>query len=251
VDRWTESVEFDLSYAAQPASQTLTSYLGIVVGLLFLWMGLWAFRKAPNAHTRRLAIVGALFGLVFTGGPYLTSYGLRMVVGAVVIFGVIVGFATLLHFLLAFPDKAEPNTRLVYGPAVLVGLVPVVFTILQPDSTSGVNLFFRLLFGLFVLSYFGLGIVAMLRTWNGASPEHRERHGLTMMVLGVVLGMVPLLLANLLGLVAPRVVIPGSQYLGLLLGLIPITFALAAVKSASGGTAAAPAAAVPTAGEPD
>lgn len=83
--------------------------------------------------------------------------------------------------MLTFPEeKGKHNTRAIYLPAVIVGAVPALFLLLQPDATSGVNLFFRLLFGLFLLGYLGLAIIglipitfsmAALRSAENAVPE--------------------------------------------------------------------------------
>lgn len=242
VDRGGQEVELDLQYGAQPTPERLSSYLAILVGLIFVYMGLWAFKTAPGPATRLLAIVGVVFGLAFTGGPFIESPLMASLVGAVITVGIVLGFAALAHFAKIFPDGAEPNTRVLYGPALIVGLILAIAGILQLDATSALNVVFRLVVGLLIAAYFGLALISIVKTWNAASAEDRSRHGLTLMVIGVVLGIGPLLITVLVGIVAPQVVIPGSQNFGLLLALIPITFAVAAVKSAGSGSGARPAA---------
>lgn len=241
VERASETVSLDLTYEAEPPRIQLLSYLGTIIGLCFLGFGLWAYMTAPGASTTRLAIFGLLFGLAFLGGPYLGTSMLAVVVSGVVLLAVLLGFAALLDFLKGFPvSVGERKPIWVYGPAVLVGLVPLVFTLLRPDSTSGLNVFFRTLFGLFIFVYFGLSLVVLIRTYLRASGEERSAHGLTFMLWGAILGLGPLVVSALVGLISPSTVLPGSQYFFLTLVLIPITFALAAVKSAgSGGLTAA------------
>jgi hypothetical protein len=241
VERGGETVSYDLTYEAEPAGIKLLSYAGSLIGLCFLCFGLWAYLAAPGTGTTRLAVVGLLFGLAWLGGPSLGTSMLAVVVSGMILLAVLLGFAALLDFLKGFPvSAADRKTMGVYGPAVLVGLFPLVFTLLRPDSTSGLNVFFRTLFGLFIFVYFGLSLVILIRTYLRASGKERSAHGLTLMLWGAILGLGPLVVSALVGLISPSTVLPGSQYFFLTLVLIPITFALAAVKSAgSAGLAAA------------
>jgi hypothetical protein len=234
VARAGESLNLEVQYAAQPGDQQFLSYVGVLIGLCFLGFGLWAYTAAPGRQTTRLAALGLLFGLAFLGGPYIAAPVLSAIVGAVSIFAVLVGFAVLLDHVLNFPKESDGRrVRAIYVPAILVGLVPTVFTILRPDATSGINLFFRLLFGLFILGYFGLALIVMVKTFTRATPTEKAAHGLNLMLVGAVLGLGPLLISGIVNLISPQTVLPGQQYFALLLVLVPITFAIAAVKSAS------------------
>jgi hypothetical protein len=246
VDRDGASMNLDVQYAEQPGDQKVLAYLAILIGLCFLGFGLWAYRGAPGRQTTRLAVLGLLFGLAFLGGPYIASPILRAVVGSVVLFAVLMGFAVLLDHVLNFPKESDgAGVRAIYAPAIVVGIVPIVFTILRPDATSGVNIFFRLLFGLFLLGYFGLALIVIVKTFSKATLPERAAHGLNLMLFGTLVGLGPLLISSLVGLISPQTVLPGQQYLFLTLILIPITFAMAAIKSASGATPATATAAPP------
>jgi len=234
VERAGESLNLDVQYAGQPGDQKFLAYIAVLIGLCFLGFGLWAYTAAPGRQTTRLAVLGLLFGLAFLAGPYIASPVLSAIVGAVSIFAVLVGFAVLLDHVLNFPREGDGRrVRAIYVPAILVGLVPTVFTILRPDATSGINLFFRLLFGLFILGYFGLALIVMVKTFSRATPTEKTAHGLNLMLIGALLGLGPLLISGIVNLISPQTVLPGQQYFALLLVLVPITFAMAAVKSAS------------------
>ncbi len=245
VDRGGERSDLSLTYAAQPSSQTIGNYLFILVGLAFVAMGLWAFFTAPGRPTKLLAESGVFFGIALTGGPYLGASLLANLVGAIVFFSIAMAFATLLHFMLVFPDRPEPNKRWVYGPAVFMGLVILGLTLFQPDATSGLNRIVQLLFAVWIFGYLGLALFHMVRTWARSSVEERSRHGLTLLLVGTGLGLGLLLLSAFFGILFPRVTIPGNQWIGLSLVLVPIACALAAVRSgrAAGGVASGEAAA--------
>lgn len=233
VGRGGETLQLELEHAPLPAAQRLTAYGGLLIGFCFLAFGLWAYVAAATAHTNRLAVLGFLFGFAFLGGPYLTAAGLRLAVDAIVTSSVLLGFAVLLHFLVAFPEGGGRRQRaLIYGPVVLVALIVLAFLFIQPPATSALNVFFRTMFGILIAGYFGLSVYAVIRTHRRASPEQRGAHGLGLMLLGTVVGLVPLVVAGVLQLVAPRYVPPGAQYWFLTLILIPATFAFAAVRSA-------------------
>lgn len=239
VERAGGSVSLDVRYAQLPGDQKLLSYLGVLIGLCFLGFGVWAYTAAPGRPTIRLAVFGLLFGLAFLGGPYIASPVLGAIVGSVTLFTVLMGFAVLLDHALNFPREGDGRrVRAIYAPAIVVGIIPTVFTILRPDATSGVNLFFRLLFGLFILGYFGLALIIIVRTFSKATQRERAAHGLNLMLLGTILGLGPLLISSLIGLISPQTVLPGQQYFFLALVLVPITFAMAAIKS--GAHAAGP-----------
>ncbi len=177
VERDGETVTADLQYSAMPGRAKLLAYLGALIGLCFLGFGLWAYTGAPGRQTTRLAVLGLLFGLAFLGGPYISSAILRAIIGSVSLFAVIMGFAVLLNFVLNFPKEGDGRrARMIYAPAVVVGLIPVLFTILRPTATSGVNLFFRLLFGLFIVGYFGLSVIVIARTFSKASRDASAAH---------------------------------------------------------------------------
>jgi hypothetical protein len=146
------------------------------------------------------------------------------------------GFAMLLHFLLLFRRNDElvaaPPPLLTYGPAAVVSAFFIALNLLQPDGTSALNAFVRLLVGVFTVGYFVACLVVLLRAYAHADAGDRAETGLGLMVFGAVVGLMPLLINAIITTVAPLMVLPGSQYYFLTLGLIPITFSIAAIRKA-------------------
>jgi len=244
IARHGETLTLELRYAASPTGQRLTTYGGILIGICFLMFGVWAYLTAPGRATGLLALLGLTFAPAFTLGPYLASAALRAAVGAITFALIVVGLAVLLHFLLVFPTAKQLLQRrnmtwAIYGPAAVVALVAVWATALQPATSSASNVFFRLLFGLFEAAYFVIALIALIHSYIVASPQDRAAQGLNLMLVGTVAALGPLLLLVIVALLAPQVLLPGSQYFFLTLVLIPVTFALAAVKVGRAATVVA------------
>jgi hypothetical protein len=235
VEREGQTLSLDMRYSSLPTRNALIYYGGIIIGLLFLAFGVWAFLAAPSRATGLLAVMGIAFAPALTVGPYFGNAGIRTAVGVLIFLVITFGFAFLTHFLLVYPKekRALRNhrlTALVYGPAALVAILAGWLLLAQPTATSALNAFFRVLFGLFVVAYFGTAIVAMLHSYVKASSQERTAWGLNLLLAGAVIGLGPSLVISIVGLIAPQVVVPGSQFLPLAVGLLPVLFAIAAVK---------------------
>ena len=101
---------------------------------------------------------------------------------------------------------------------------------MQPDFTAGLRLLTGILVGVFIVGYFGWSLVTVVQSYVRATAEERSRDGVRLMLFGTLVALLPITIANLVTTLAPSVTLPGFQYYGLFLGLIPITFALAAVR---------------------
>jgi hypothetical protein len=235
VERNGRTMSFELVYAALPMSNALARYGAILVGFLFLVCGVWAFLTLPTKRTMLLCVLGITFSAALTVGPYFTSATVRTAVGAAILLMIVVGFAVLTHFLLVFPKtkrtlERRKMTWLVYSPAAVVGGLSVWFLVAQPAATSALNVFFRAMFGLFVIVYFGTSLIALIHSYVTADARGRVASGLNLLLVGAAVGLGPSLVISLVGLIAPKVVVPGAQFLPLGIGLLPVTLALAAVR---------------------
>lgn len=242
VDRNGQEVSLDMTAAAEPTPTRITSYVGLLTGLCFLFFGLWAYLKAPNAGTRLLAFMGTGFAAAFLSGPYFGSATVRNIVGAIVIPAIILGFAAILGFVIRSGktdgyQRHAGAPRWIYWPAALLALVFVLLILLQPPATSGLNVILRTLVGLFFVGYFGASLLLVIKNYVSADAGTRASRGLGLMLAGTLIGLLPMALVSLVGLLSPTTVIPTSQYWAVTVIAIPIAFALAAVR---GSRAASP-----------
>jgi hypothetical protein len=239
------TAELDITFAGPPARNLALAWAAFVIGLCFVGCGLLAYWRTPSRASTLLALTGLGLGLVFFAGPYFESYLLRTISGTLVLVLVIFGFAFLLHFLVEFPKpkailQKKHTLKLLYLPAVLMALFAAYLILFAPRGTSGFNVLARSLFGLFVVLYFGLALWALIHSFVRATPAERSRYGLNLLLAGVIIGLLPVTIGSLVGILAPTVVLPGVFFYFLTMVLIPITMALAVMKSAAPAPAPTP-----------
>ena len=234
-ERNGETVNIDLTFAGLPGRQVTLNFAVAVIGFCFLIFGLLAYFKVKDRSTTLLAFVGICFGFIFVNRPYISSYTLRMIFQSIGLIVVIFGFAFLLHFMMTFPKskttlKKKNATTLLYGPAVLIALFGLFLAIFQPDATSALNTITRILFGVFVVIYFGLSVIAMVHSYVKATSKERAANGLKFMLFGTIIGLAPIIIPGIINIFAPTVVLPGQDFYILTFVFIPISFALACIK---------------------
>jgi hypothetical protein len=235
--------EVAITFASLPIRDVALSWVAFFIGLAFIGCGLWAYSKAPSRSSLLLAVTGLFLGIAFIGGPYISSYILRTIVNTVVLLLVVFGLATLLHCLLEFPKpkailQKKHITKVLYAPAAVMAIFYVWLIIFEPVGTAGLNNLANALTGILVVGYFGLSVVALIHSYVKAGSEERSRFGLNWLLVGVLVGLLPLTIGSLIVTLAPSVVPPGVDFYFVTMILIPITMALAVMRSPQ---AAAPA----------
>ncbi len=228
-----------LTHAAPPAGFAARNLAGFLIGLCFLLCGLTAYLKVPNRTGRILALAGLCLGASFLGTPYFPSSTLRLTAQTILGLCLVSGFAALFHFMLAFPNpkpflRRKHSMNLLYGPAVLVALFLLFLVIARPRATSALNQWCNLLFGLFLVVYFGGAAMAMLHSYLKATSLERARYGLHLVLVGILLGILPVTIEVVFHILLPRLVLPGSDFYYLTVVLIPVALVLAVMRKAHG-----------------
>jgi hypothetical protein len=254
VERDGATVDVDLTYGALTGTQRALAYASVILGFVFLVFGLLPYLKAPTRPAELLALTGLGLALAFFSGPYIASYGLRTALVSLTLVAIIFGFAFLMDLMVSYPRPKGWRARswapwAIYGPAALVSAVILYVIVASPPATSRLNVAVSTMFGLFVVYYFGSAMVAMIHGWVTATAAERDAYGLTTVLIGVLVGLLPLTLSSLIGVFSPRTVLPGVDFYFLTLGLIPITL-WAALSRSGGGRVAAPVAPVAAAAPP-
>lgn len=263
VERDGATVDVDLTYTSLAGRANTLAYVSVLIGFAFLVFGLLPFMKHPTRSTQLLALTCLGLAFAFFTGPYFASYGLRTATTSLVLVAILFGFAFLMDLMVTYPRpkrwrQAGWATWAIYGPAALVSAIIVYVILMNPPATSGLNVAINTMFGLFIVYYFGAAIVAMLHSWATATPSERDAYGLTTVLAGVLIGLLPLTVASLIGIFSPRTVLPGIDFYFVTLALIPITLWLALSRSgggpvevrADGPTPATPMPATPPPAEP-
>ena len=238
VTRDGETVNFDLTWGELVPQRKLIAHGGFVLGFCLLGFTLWAHWKRPSRATAALATAGVFLSLAFFPGPYFQSFGLRSFSNALSLIIVFVGVASLLYFLMVYPkvssffDKAG-GKLIFFAPAVALGLFLAYRTLMTPAATSGLNTFTNIFAGV-VISIYVLGsVIYMIKNYLGASAEEKDSKGLNLMLIGTLVGLVPIGLATLINIFAPQVVLPGQQFYFLAMIAIPITWSMAVLRGSA------------------
>jgi len=235
VDRQGEEVEIQATFARLSGSDMMLNYAGFVLGIIFFLTGLWIFRTNNTKAGLLFALFAVLFGSNFFAGPYIEAPFLRNLTNSISLWLLLLGFAYLVNFLLHYPAQRDllnkSSTRwLIFAPAILLAVLITILNLFQPESSSTLRTLVNLLVGIVVLFYFVWAIILMAQSYNRASTEERNTKGLNLMLVGVILGLLPIIIVVLVQTLAPQIIVPGGNYAFLFLALIPILFALALRK---------------------
>ena len=219
------SIEF--AYAPAPQRYVALGYAAFCIGLCFLVCGLIAYIRIPSRSGALFALTGLCLGASFLGTPYFSSFAVRSLMQAVLYLIVVSGFAFLFHLMLEFPKRKrilqkKYAIKLLYGFPLIVAAYALFLIVLQPPATSSLNQLTRLLFGIFIVVYFSGAAIAIVHSYATASSEERTQQGLSLIMGGILLGILPVTIALILGILAPRLVLPGVDFYFLTLILIPV-----------------------------
>ena len=241
IDRNGEELTMELTYAAQSGTDSMISKVGWFVGLIYLLMGLWAYRSKTNWSSFLFALFALAFATAFLGRPYIADPAIRDVVNSIFTSFFLFGFALLFVFLMHFPEKSKfmekKNASLMlFAPAIIMSVIIIGLNIFEPKSTSSLNTTVDMLFLLFIVFYFGGSVVLLVRRYLAADAATRSSSGLSMLFWGSIVGLLPILIYIIIGNISPTTVLPGEDYVFLSLGLVPICFALAIKNSGAAAT---------------
>ena len=226
------SLNLSFAHGAPPGDFWARDLAGFLIGLCFLLCGMVACFKVPSRSGRILALAGLCFGAAFLGTPYFSSYSVRRLAQAIIGLALVLGFASLFHFMLEFPKPTAFLGRkyariAIYGPALFIASFLLFLVIVQPPATGALNRLSNLLFGLFVVAYFGGAAAAMTHSFVKANPAERTHYGLRIELAGILFGIIPITMEVLFSVIMPSLLLPGSDFYYLTVGFIPIALVMA------------------------
>ena len=219
---WMQQRAVDAEVISQ-SDHTMFVTLGIM-GLGFVACGVLAFRWAGTQAAWIFALHAAFSGLHW-GGPLGTSREAWVVY---LFLSAFIGAALLLHFMLLFPRPLAAASRrstwfLLYTPLAASALVVLAVVALPggDNGNGGLMPAFWVLHLLVPNFYSLLGIAIVVARFARATPDERRTDGLSFLLLGMVLGVLPYL--GVLAADAAGVVLPGgSQPYNLFFLLMPM-----------------------------
>ncbi len=226
VDRGGELVTLRLTYGPTPRSVMMLRLGAALVGLAFLWSGVWALFAVGNVHAQKLAAIGLTMGIgMLAMGPNLGRW--NGIIGHVSFAALILWAALMLRFFLTFPTTKRAGasavtTRIIYGLWILFLPLLVLELITHPALYH--------VYGgpgyLLMLTYLILALVAVLHTWVTTPRAELARSGMSVVLIGLAIGLVPALVGFVDWAFMREFDIPSSVYWPMLLSVIPIAMAM-------------------------
>lgn len=231
VNRGGEEMSFQLTYQEMSSKNRSLNWAGFIIGLLFILFGVYAHNKIRSNLSLAFAVFALCFGFIFLGGPYISSPFLGQVVGSVATTVVLFSFTALAIFMLKYPPESKfleskNSKRLLYIPLIILTLIIWILNLVQPDSSSTLNTVMRLLFGVYIIFYFLVALITLFNKFRRADATMRSSTGLNMMLVGAIIGLLPILIYFSISVISPATILPGNDYVFLTFAAIPIFFTI-------------------------
>jgi hypothetical protein len=234
VQRAGENLTFTATLEPLPLRELVLGLASALIGWCFLAAGLWAFIARPARHTLLLALTGLTMG--FGPVPEAGAVPLRLLLAVLLTVSGLAGVSLLLHFALVFPRPKplvqDPLTvTWLYVPAAAAALYMALLLVVRPTMTSGMSRLIGVVMpGVFFL-YLAGALAAFIHSYVKANRAERASLGLNLVVVAVAVGFVPSIVSMFVSAVAPRLVLPGSDYYYLTVAVVPLALAWAAVRA--------------------
>ena len=234
LDRNGEEVTLQLTYAAIPDDDKTNRMIGFIIGILFVVAGAYAKFKHKSDLSTAFAIFSICFGFLFLSGPYLGTGFFSKLINILSTAVVLFSFTSLVIYMLKYPPESAflsgKNRKLIYLPMLVILSIIVVLEVTQVDNSATLNTVMRLLFGAFIISYFLIAVITQIRKYNKADATEKSSKGLTLMLIGTIIGIVPILVYFTIGTISPGTDLPGNDYVFFTFAAIPIFFTMALNK---------------------
>ncbi len=230
ISRDGQEIVMDLTYTALPDTQNTLNTLAFLLGVIFIVLGIFMHYRRKSSLSWTFAIFMLFFGFVFFQGPYIEPGMMNQFISSISITIVLFSFAALANYMLYYPPKSRYNLRWLYVPAGLTALFFWILEFTLPDSTTMLNTIVRFLVGAVILFYFGLSLVTLIRKYVQASSEERKASGLNLMLIGAIIGLLPILIYFTVSTISPATILPGNDYIFLTFIAIPVFFSLALLQ---------------------
>lgn len=227
-----------IMYGAMPPRELSRGRVAVLVGFCFLLFPLAAFFSKPAEATRVLTVMGVGLSLAFLTGPEIQDFGTRALTTAVNSLFVFVGVAAILQFLLVFPHRrpwlGRPYGKLLlFLPALILWLLIAYRVLFTPTVSETLNTVTKAMSSIIIGVYLLIAVFQFLRNFSRTDQAERKALKINGMLLGTVLGIVPVTIAQLVSAFSPGAGLPGQDYYFITLALIPMTWARSASLSAN------------------
>jgi len=198
-----------------------------LMGLLMIAIGYAVFKRRPGKEVSLFFLFNLFVALAFISPPYFESVGLRQAVALNFLVFLTLGLAFFLHLTVIFPKpkplvQDTPLELFIYGPVPLMTLAYSALRLFQPDADLLLNLVLHYAFGLLVLMCLGFAVAAVANShWIAGDSE---RPASRTMLIGALLGAIPVAVGLLTESFLPYTALPLSDYYALSVILVTLSF---------------------------
>jgi len=217
-------------------AKLIRSYSIWVVGLSFLLIGWWVLFRKRDPVARNFFSQCLIFAFFLLDIPDLPQPTYMLAKDLLRDLLQLLLPAFFLRFFLQFPvlhpgRRGRPNQlRVLLAPGLFLFLCTVLILFLHPDPVGSTALpILEIAAMVYSLGYFiaGLGVFAR-RAMRRDRPIQRTK--MMVILVGLVAGLLPFLVAMILGKAAPDSALPHWQYMAFSLLLVPASFGLAIMR---------------------
>ena len=198
-----------------------------LMGLLMIAIGYAVFKRRPGKEVSLFFLFNLFVALAFISPPYFESVGLRQAVALNFLVFLTLGLAFFLHLTVIFPKpkplvQDTPLELFIYGPVPVMTLAYSALRLFQPDADLLLNLVLHYAFGLLVLMCLGFAVAAVANShWIAGDSE---RPATRTMLIGALLGAIPVAVGLLTESFLPYTALPLSDYYALSVIWVTLSF---------------------------
>jgi membrane-associated protease RseP (regulator of RpoE activity) len=232
IDRNGEELSLDLTYTGMSDKNRNLNRIGDMIGLLFIFIGFFVHRKYKSSLSFSFALFAICFGFIFTNGPYISSSGINIAVNVISSSIILFSFTALAVFMLKYPPLSsfigdEKKRKMIYIPLIIMIVIIGVVQGSQMDRSETLNTVMRLLFAAYIIFFFLVSLITLIRKYRNADSDFRTANGLNSMLIGALIGLLPILIYFTAGTISPDLYLPGYEYVFITFIAIPIFFSMA------------------------
>ncbi len=228
VDRAGMTRTAHVAWGPRSPAQWRSLLLDFAVTASFLGFGLWAYLASGTMPGFLLAVLGLCYGVANSRGldAGFPDSGIGFIQQNLSVFYT----GILAHLLMVYPRPKRIRGRSIPGWVVYAAFLPfLAFGAAEWRIFPAFLDQYRAVGAYTDLLYMVLCLAALVHTWIVLPRDERRSTGFDRVLWGLAIAFGPFLILGLLGAVLPNFVLPGTEYLVLLGGVIPGSLAVAVV----------------------
>ncbi len=236
IERDGNPQEVKVNLTGQPLPPKIHWLFINTLGLSMILASLYVYRKVQTPITFICLCCGVLVGCFHFPIFGINSVTIRLVYDVFMEAIIWCGLGLAAYLFMLFPKpKALLDKKytkpLLFAPAAISILFLIIVLVFKPDATGALNYSNQVVWSVSRIFYMLWCTIAIIHSYLKATSEERQSYGLHILAVGIVAGITPFLLLLIMGILAPKVILPGQMYYDVPMILIPFAVATAILKT--------------------